>query len=127
MGRLMMEHLLERARAAGLGGTRLVQAAYNTRSLSLYIKLGFEVRELLACLHGNPIARRMRNCPVRLGEHGDMEMCNGLCQRLHGYARTEDVAEALTAAIAHRGGAGGADHGLLDGRPFSRAHGGGDQ
>lgn len=95
VGRLMMEHLLNRARASGLGGTRLVQAAYNTRSLSLYIKLGFEVRELLACLHGNPIARRMRNCPVRLGEHGDMEMCNRLCQRLHGYARTEDVAEAL--------------------------------
>jgi predicted N-acetyltransferase YhbS len=95
VGRLMMEHLLERARVAGLGGTRLVQAAYNMQSLALYTKLGFQVRDLLACLHGNPIAVGMRGYPVRVGREEDGEACNRLCMQLHGYARTEDVLEAL--------------------------------
>jgi len=95
VGRAMMESLLERARLAGLGGTRLVQAAYNTQSLALYTKLGFQARELLVCLHGNPIASGMRGYPVRPGRDGDQEGCNRLCQRLHGYARAEDVLEAL--------------------------------
>jgi GNAT superfamily N-acetyltransferase len=95
VGRLMMEHLLERARVTGLGGTRLVQAAYNRQSLALYTKLGFQVRDLLVCLHGNPIAARMRGHPVRLGREEDQAACNALCMLLHGYARTEDLTEAL--------------------------------
>jgi GNAT superfamily N-acetyltransferase len=95
VGRLMMEHLLERARVSGLAGTRLVQAAYNTQSLALYAKLGFEMRDLLVCLHGNPIATGMRGYPVRIGRERDEPGCNRLCLRLHGYSRGEDVAEAL--------------------------------
>lgn len=107
VGRLMMEHLLERARVAGLEGTRLVQAAYNTGSLALYTKLGFESRELLACLHGNPIASRRRGWLVRPGGENDAPACNQICQRLHGYARTEDILEALrlrTLAVVEREG-----------------------
>jgi hypothetical protein len=91
----MMEPLLERARVAGLEGTRLVQAAYNTHSLALYTKLGYCARELLVCLHGNPIAMGMRGCPVRQGTEEDAEACNAMCERLHGYARREDIEEAL--------------------------------
>ncbi|HEX4085564.1 MAG TPA: GNAT family N-acetyltransferase [Chthoniobacteraceae bacterium] len=92
-GRLMMEHLLERAHLAGLAGTRLVQAAYNTASLALYTKLGFQVREMLACLLGRPIGAHVRN--VGPGEPGDIEACDRLCLRLHGYARLDDISEAL--------------------------------
>ena len=92
-GRLMMEHLLERARDAGMAGTRLVQAAYNTTSLALYTKLGFQVREMLACLHGKPIAARIRT--VSLGDSEDIEACDRLCMRLHGYVRLDDISEAL--------------------------------
>jgi len=95
VGRLMMEHLLERARATGLTGTRLVQAAYNTHSLALYTKLGYQVRDLLACMHGNPIARRSRGFTVVEGLEDDLDVCNSLCRRLHGYARTEDLLESL--------------------------------
>jgi ribosomal protein S18 acetylase RimI-like enzyme len=95
VGRAMMEHLLERARVVGLAGTRLVQAAYNTRSLALYTKLGFQTRDLLVCLHGAPIAAAMRGYPVRVGRAGDIEACVELCARLHGYARWDDLAEAL--------------------------------
>jgi predicted N-acetyltransferase YhbS len=95
VGRLMMEHLLVRARTAGLAGTRLVQAAYNMHSLALYTKLGFQVRDLLACLHGNPLATRLRGYPVREGTEQDVTACDSLCLRLHRYARTEDLLEAL--------------------------------
>jgi predicted N-acetyltransferase YhbS len=95
VGRRMMEHLIERARVAGIQGMRLVQAAYNTQSLALYAKLGFQLRELLACLHGDPIAMGMRGYPVRMGTEDDEADCNGLCLRLHGYARVEDLSEAL--------------------------------
>lgn len=107
VGRLMMEHLLARARIAGLEGTRLVQAAYNTHSMALYAKLGFKVREFLACLLGNPIAAPMRGYPVRSAGGGDIEPCNRLCQRLHGYERMEDLLEALgfnTLTVVERAG-----------------------
>jgi GNAT superfamily N-acetyltransferase len=95
VGRLMMEHLLGRARVTGLAGTRLVQAAYNTQSLALYTKLGYQVRDLLACLYGDPISARIRGYRVRPGSEEDLPACNRLCLRLHGYARTEDLLEAL--------------------------------
>jgi GNAT superfamily N-acetyltransferase len=95
VGRLMMEHLLERAREAGLGGTRLVQAAYNTQSFALYTKLNYHLRDPLVCLRGNPIAMGMRGYPVRSGTEADMAVSNRLCLRLHGYPRTEDLLEAL--------------------------------
>src|SRR5687768_6030172 len=44
VGRLMMEALMERVSERGFPGVRLVQAGYNTRSLSLYTKLGYDVR-----------------------------------------------------------------------------------
>ena len=95
VGRLMMEQLLSRARDAGLGGTRLVQAAYNTCSLSLYTKLGYQVRDLLACIHGDPMDRRIHGYAVSPGGEQHVAACNRLCSRLHGYARTDDVTEAL--------------------------------
>ena len=55
----------------------------------------FQVRDLLVCLHGNPIATGMRGYPVRMGREPDERDCNRLCLRLHGYARGQDVAEAL--------------------------------
>ena len=49
-GRRLMEALLERTRDAA--GVRLVQTAYHARSLALYAKLGFVVREPLSVLQG---------------------------------------------------------------------------
>src|SRR5689334_24126570 len=54
-GRRLMEALLERTR--GAAGVRLVQTAYHYRSLALYAKLGFVVREPLSVLQGVPLQR----------------------------------------------------------------------
>jgi predicted N-acetyltransferase YhbS len=52
VGRQLMEHVMQRAAERRFAGVRLVQAAYHTRSLSLYAKLGFDVREPLLVLQG---------------------------------------------------------------------------
>jgi GNAT superfamily N-acetyltransferase len=44
-GRQLMQAVLGRAVEKKFAGTRLVQAAFHNRSLSLYAKLGFVVRE----------------------------------------------------------------------------------
>jgi GNAT superfamily N-acetyltransferase len=55
IGRRLMEEVLRRAKERNFAGVRLVQAAYHNRSLSLYTKLGFDVREPLSNLQGPPI------------------------------------------------------------------------
>lgn len=52
IGRLLMQAVMERGRDAI--GIRLVQDAFNARSLSLYASLGFEVREPLLLMQGRP-------------------------------------------------------------------------
>src|SRR5687768_13862287 len=54
VGRALMQDVLRRAADRGAPGVRLLQAAYHNRSLSLYAKLGFQVRDLLACMQGTP-------------------------------------------------------------------------
>src|SRR5439155_20534866 len=55
VGRRLMEDVLRRARERNAAGVRLVQAAFNTRSMSLYPKPGFDLREPLVCVQGEPI------------------------------------------------------------------------
>src|SRR5258708_36283093 len=55
IGQKLMAAVMERAADRRASGVRLVQTAYHTRSLALYARLGFEVREPLACLQGPPI------------------------------------------------------------------------
>jgi predicted N-acetyltransferase YhbS len=52
VGRRLMTAVLNRAHERQFPGVRLVQAAFHNRSLSLYAKLGFRVREPLACMQG---------------------------------------------------------------------------
>ena len=56
-GRALMENVLRRTVEQKFAGVRLVQAAFHNRSLSLYTKLGFEVREPLACMQGPPLKK----------------------------------------------------------------------
>ena len=55
IGRLLMQDVLERAQVRGFAGIRLLQSAYHSRSLSLYARLGFQVRDVVACMQGPPI------------------------------------------------------------------------
>jgi hypothetical protein len=84
---------------------RLVQAAYHCRSMSLYAKLGFEVREPLACMQGPALGLSMPGCPVRAAAMADLDPCCALSLRVHGHERRSELREAIkqgTATVVER-------------------------
>jgi predicted N-acetyltransferase YhbS len=98
VGRRLMEVVLEHARQKHFAGVRLVQAGYHNRSLALYAKLGFEIREPLANLQGPALRLEIPSHAVRptLGE--DVDACNHLYHKIHGHDREKE----LRYAIRHR-------------------------
>ncbi|KAB8321233.1 GNAT family N-acetyltransferase [Tolypothrix campylonemoides VB511288] len=95
VGRRMMEHVLHRAREKRFAGVRLVQAAHNSRSLALYTKLGFDVREPLAELQGQPLGLTIPGRTVRPATEADIAECNQLCYRIHGHDRAGELKGAV--------------------------------
>lgn len=107
VGRRLMEAVMERAAERGAAGVRLVQAAYHTRSLALYAKLGFQVREPLACLQGPSLGIAVDGRAVRPATVADLEACNRVCRAVHGHDRAGQVSDALaggTAVVVERDG-----------------------
>ena len=94
VGRRLMEAALGRARERGAAGVRLVQSAYHTRSLALYVRLGFDVREQLLTMQGEPLAESVLGFDVRQGNEGDVDACAALSLRVHGHARSGEVLDA---------------------------------
>jgi predicted N-acetyltransferase YhbS len=93
VGRKLMEGILERARHAT--GVRLVQDAFNTRSISLYASLGFDVREPLLLMRGTPRSGPGPGFAVRPMTAEDVSACSVLCTAVHGIERTHELQEAL--------------------------------
>lgn len=103
VGRQLMQTVMTRAMEKRVAGVRLVQAAYHSRSLSLYAKLGFVVREPLACMQGQPIQKTVLGYHVRPARQSDLLACNDLCFRIHGYDRGVELSDAIqqgTATVA---------------------------
>jgi len=100
VGSRLMEEAFKRVSERRCPGVRLVQATYHTRSLCLYTKLGFEVRELLANLQGPPLALEVPGHMVRPAQKKDLEGCNALCRRVHGHDRSGEVLDAITEGTA---------------------------
>ena len=95
IGRRLMEDVLAHARDRKAGGVRLVQTAYHRRSLALYAKLGFDVREPLSGMEGAPFRARVPGYEVRPGSAQDAGACNTLCARVHGCDRAGEVIDAI--------------------------------
>jgi GNAT superfamily N-acetyltransferase len=95
VGRRLMEALLQRVTERRYPGVRLTQAAYNPSSLSLYAKLGFEVRESLAVLQGKPLALAVPGYVVRPATRDDVGACDALCVRVHGHDRRVELEDAI--------------------------------
>lgn len=100
VGRQMMEHALADASRRGFVGVRLVQAAYHSRSMSLYAKLGFEVREPLVCMTGAPLGVTLPGLSVRAATPADADLCNRLHARVHGHTRQAELADAIRQGLA---------------------------
>jgi GNAT superfamily N-acetyltransferase len=100
VGRVLMEDVLRQAADRNAPEVRLVQAAYHNRSLSLYAKPGFQVRDLLACMQGTPAQGRMDGYRVRTAATTDADACNTICRRVHGHDRAGEVRDAITQGTA---------------------------
>jgi predicted N-acetyltransferase YhbS len=97
VGRVLMVAMLERAKETGTPGVRLVQISYHNRSLSLYAKLGMDVRATFAAMYGDPLRVSFPGYAVRTATEADEAACNALCLRVHGHTRAGE----LRGPIAH--------------------------
>ncbi len=107
VGRRLMEDVLRRAEERNIAGVRLVQAAYHNRSLSLYTKLGFDTREPLSNLQGPAIEQQIPGYAVRPATEEDLDACNEVCFKVHGYHRGPELLGAIrqgTATVVEHGG-----------------------
>jgi GNAT superfamily N-acetyltransferase len=107
VGRRLMEDVLQRAREGRIAGVRLVQAAYHNRALSLYAKLGFDVREPLSNLQGPALELGIPGYAVRSATEEDLDACDKSCIKVHGHDRRAELLEAVrqgSATVVEHGG-----------------------
>jgi GNAT superfamily N-acetyltransferase len=100
VGRRLMQAALEQARTDRLDAVRLVQSPSHLRSLALYVKLGFEVREPLLFVVGSPPDVPIGDRRVRLAFPADMDACNQLCLRILGLERQAELRPAIDQHLA---------------------------
>jgi predicted N-acetyltransferase YhbS len=107
IGRALMLAVMEHARERGAVGIRLQQSAFHNRSLSLYAKLGFDVREPTSVMQGRPERTTIDGYPVRHATKDDLDPCNRLCEQVHGHNRSDELSEGIshgTARVVERYG-----------------------
>lgn len=95
IGKELMVKVIDRANEKEFVGVRLLQAAYNNSSLSLYAKLGFNVQTAFAAMQGPPIKHRIEGYTVRPGLKEDTDACNAVCQYVHGHNRSGELSDAI--------------------------------
>ena len=116
VGRRLMEAVLERTDDAD--GVRLLQDAFNTRSMALYASLGFEITDPVALMAGRPRGEMPEGHAVRPLTEQDLPAAAELSLHVHGYERTAELADALAAGGANLVEA----HGRIVGYATSLAH-----
>ena len=107
VGRKLMQAIIVRSRKQNAAGVRLVQAAFHNRSLSLYASLGFDICEPLVVMQGRTRERSVPGCTVRSATTEDLEICNALSYRIHGFDRGADLAFSIqrgSALVVERAG-----------------------
>jgi predicted N-acetyltransferase YhbS len=92
VGRRLMEAAIERGE--GAPSIRLLQDGFHMRSLVLYTSLGFDVTEPVVLMSGTPAGEPTTEPEVRPFEEDDLEACNELSRRVHGFDRSQELGEA---------------------------------
>jgi predicted N-acetyltransferase YhbS len=107
VGKLLMQHMLDRAAEGNYPGVRLLQAAYHNRSMALYASLGFDVREICSVVQGPKVQAQIAGCSVRHTTATDLDWCNKLCIQVHGHDRGGEVSDSVqhgTGSVVERDG-----------------------
>lgn len=101
IGKALTAALMERAKATNATSISLVQIAANTKSFSLYAKLGFDPVDCVSYFEGSMDenlhtgATVIPGLRVRLMEESDVYACSELYKSVLGYAREVDIREKL--------------------------------
>jgi predicted N-acetyltransferase YhbS len=109
IGRELMIAALGEAKKRGFDRVRLVQSPSHFRSLALYTKMGFNVREPLVLMQGKPIGKILSagDRRVREANEDDLAECNKLCVSIYGFSREFELQHAIQqriATVVERGG-----------------------
>lgn len=107
IGRVLMNDVLERAHQKNFAGVRLLQSTFHNRSMSLYTKLGFVVREPMSVMKPPPLKPVLPGFQVRLAVEADAEVCGALCEAVHGHNRAGELRDGIgmgTAVVVERDG-----------------------
>jgi GNAT superfamily N-acetyltransferase len=99
VGRMLMSAVLERGKDAR--GIRLVQDGFHMRSLSLYTSLGFDVTASCVLMEGRPRDEPATGYEARPVTEDDVEECEALCTRVHGFARTGALRDSIGPFAPH--------------------------
>jgi predicted N-acetyltransferase YhbS len=100
IGLALMDAVLQRGAQHRAPGVRLLQSAYHNRSMCLYAKLGFDVREPFAVMQGNPLGLKVPGAAVRPATDADAQACDAVCVRVHGHDRGGEVRDAIAQGTA---------------------------
>jgi ribosomal protein S18 acetylase RimI-like enzyme len=92
IGRALMQDVIDYARRNNIQRVRLLQDAYNMRSLSLYTSLGFEVKEAAALMQSAP---GKPDGSVRPVVEADLTAIDELSRRIYKTSRRNEAAAAV--------------------------------
>jgi hypothetical protein len=81
-------------------GVRVMEMGGDRRALPFYARLGYVVREALACIQGPALGLAPRGHVGRAARESDVESCNRLCRRIYGYDRDRELRDAATRGTA---------------------------
>jgi len=115
VGRRLMDVVHERASNKNFAAVRLIRAGFHTRSLSLYAKLGYDVREHLACMQGKALRIRVEGHVVRPVTERTSRTATGCAEKCTATIAPENYGAQLR-AFRNRGGARWTNHWLCDRR-----------
>ncbi len=94
VGRMLIDAVVARTAQTKAPGARLMQDSYHSRSLVLYTKAGFSVREPAVLMQGEALNLQIPGCTLRTGTEADVKDCNLLCESTHGVHRGGEVESA---------------------------------
>lgn len=94
IGRRLMESVIQHGRSVGYKSQRLLQAAYNSKSMGLYLNLGLVVREHLVNLNGTVMGSVNSDIKIERGTEMDVTACSEFCEKIYRVGRSREINEA---------------------------------